>query len=193
VQLSSGLLKTATNALIGAKAFLTASNVLVNSVGTSLTSTTSLTLQPGDVLYVETTPSGTTTTTGSYRRYNGSSAWSGTASTLRTALTTLSTNWLADAGPLMQLIRPGTSTTDYRLQSGTLGTPTLNNANFHTLGLQTLSFVVETPTIVFDPSTSVSSANNILTLTNLGAATGDIISYHVDPTFKDTVTQAGYL
>ena len=190
VQLSSGLLQTSANALIGAQAFLTAADVLVNSAGTSLASTVNLTLQPGDVLYVET---GTSTTTGTYRRYVGSAAWSGSASALRSALTSQSMNWLVGAGPLMELILPGTSTTDYRLQSTTQGTPSLNNGILSVSSKAGLAFVVQTPTVVFNPAISVDSANNILTLSGLGAATGDVISYRVDPVFTRTTNQSLFL
>ena len=191
IQLSSGLLQTSTSALIGAQAFLTATDGLVSSAGRSLTSTTSLTLKPGDVLYVETTTSGTTT--GAYRRYTGSSDWSGTASVLRTALTNQSTNWLANGGPLLQLIRPGTSSTDYRLQSTTLGGPILKNSVLSTQSIAGLAFTVQTAAVVFNPSTSVDSVNNTLTLTGLGASTGELINYSADPTYTSTVVQSTFL
>ena len=191
VQLSSGLLQTSTNALIGAQAFLTESNILIKSDGSSVASTVSRTLQPGDVLYVETTTSGITT--GNYRRYEGSSAWSGTASELRTALTSQSANSLANAGPLLQLIRPGSSTTDYRLQSTTLGTPNLKDSKLATRSGAGLSFVVQTAAVVFNPATSVDNSNNTLTLTGLGANTGDLITYRVDPNHLSTIQQTAFL
>ena len=186
VQISQGLLQAASQQLIGASAFLTSTDQLIDSTGSPVDESGVLSLRPGDVVYVETAAAGPTS--GAYLRFQGSGDWQGTASQLRTSINTATDSWLVDAGPLLQLVRSDTSGQSFRLQGSTQASaPSLLQARIPSSSGAALMLNLPTPAALFDPATAVDDVNNILTLPGFAASTGHSISYGTDPNFSQAI------
>lgn len=158
----------------------------MTEAGQSLDPPQVLTLQPGEVIYVETGEN--TSITGAYRRYVGTSPWTGSAAQLRSAISNAPSSWVSGAGPLMRLVNPTATAGDYRLQAATDGSMDLVNANLAVgSALQNIYFTLETPAALFNPAAAVDNVNSTIVIPGFGANSGDLITIYPDAAFTRTV------
>jgi len=187
VQLSSGLIQKANNSLYGASAFLNSSSGITSSAGANLAAATTITLNSGDILYVETLAAGVTS--GSYLRYAGTSPLTKNGADLRTSLSQQSSLWLAGAGPLLEIVQPTDQSGVYRLQGPSSSTLDLVSAGVLSSSTAGLKFTIQTAAATFNPTSAVDDANSLITLSGFSASTGEILTIRPDATYSRTITK----
>ena len=133
----------------------------------------------GSVVYQEQTNS-SGSVVGSYLRYTGAAVqWA--ASDLASSLSQGS-QWLAAAGPLLEVFNPSQSSQGFRLFSSPEAPFQLPGASLSSLSAATPVLSVDAPWTRFNPAQAINPSNSSLYLPGLNARTGEIVSYYVDPT-----------